>query len=52
MYLKRAVDAELEAWYESSPRKPLILRGARQTGKSTSVRAFGRTKPLFFNSHQ
>jgi hypothetical protein len=47
MYLNRTMDAELEAWYESSPRKPLILRGARQTGKSTSVRAFGRTKPLF-----
>lgn len=47
MYLPRSIDSELEAWYASEHRKPLVLRGARQVGKSTSVRAFGRSKPLY-----
>lgn len=38
MYLKRKVDIELEDWKQLSSRKPLILRGARQVGKSSSVR--------------
>lgn len=38
MYLKRKVDIELENWKELPSRKPLILRGARQVGKSSSVR--------------
>ena len=28
----------LREWSASTPRKPLILRGARQTGKTTSIR--------------
>ena len=32
----------LEAWKESEHRKPLILQGARQVGKTYSVLAFGR----------
>jgi len=33
----------LEAWKESEYRKPLILQGARQVGKTYSVLEFGRT---------
>lgn len=33
----------LEAWKESEHRKPLILQGARQVGKTYSVLEFGRT---------
>ena len=35
------IDEELAAWQAEPGRKPLILRGARQTGKSTAVRKFG-----------
>jgi len=35
--LKRIQEQELLAWRESSRRKPLILRGARQTGKTWLV---------------
>jgi len=30
-------------WKKQEKRKPLLLRGARQVGKSSSVRAFGKT---------
>ena len=33
----------LEAWKESEHRKPLILQGARQVGKTYSILEFGRT---------
>jgi uncharacterized protein len=42
MQLKRSIDAILLDWKNSRLRKPLLLRGARQVGKSTSVRAFGK----------
>ncbi|MDE7206089.1 MAG: ATP-binding protein [Lachnospiraceae bacterium] len=38
----RKVMRFLEAWKESRHRKPLILQGARQVGKTYSVLAFGR----------
>jgi len=41
MYLERKVDVELIEWKESNNRKPLILRGARQIGKSSAVRNLG-----------
>jgi len=40
--LKRKVDAFLEEWYANPKRKPLIINGARQVGKTTSVRKFAR----------
>ena len=33
----------LKAWKESNHRKPLILQGARQVGKTYSILEFGRT---------
>jgi predicted AAA+ superfamily ATPase len=39
MYLKRAIDNDLLAWKNDPLRKPLLLRGARQVGKSSTVRA-------------
>jgi len=41
-YLKRGIDKELLDWKTSSIRKPLLLRGARQVGKSSTVREFGK----------
>ena len=40
--LKRKVDSFLEGWVANPERKPLIIKGARQIGKTESVRAFGR----------
>ncbi len=39
----RKVSGFLEAWKEAEHRKPLILQGARQVGKTYSVLEFGRT---------
>jgi uncharacterized protein len=36
----------LNDWFLSKPRKPLVLRGARQVGKSTLVRQFAASKGL------
>ncbi len=38
--LKRKAQTELDAWFSSPRRKPLVLRGARQVGKSTLVEEF------------
>jgi predicted AAA+ superfamily ATPase len=37
-YLARKIDGVLSSWKETATRKPLLLRGARQVGKSSSVR--------------
>ena len=39
----RKIMGFLEAWKESEHRKPLILQGARQVGKTYSILEFGRT---------
>lgn len=39
---KRRITEELERWKKSISRKPLILRGARQVGKTTVVNAFAK----------
>lgn len=38
MYLKRTIDEELLNWKIAEKRKPLILRGARQVGKTSTVK--------------
>lgn len=43
MYFKRLIDDYLEQWAERKDHKPLLLRGARQVGKSTAVRHLGET---------
>lgn len=42
-YYTRLVDAELMAWKEKTKRKPLLMRGARQVGKSWAVRHLGES---------
>ena len=39
--MERNITKNLLAWKEKPNRKPLIVRGARQTGKSFSISAFG-----------
>ena len=45
--LKRKVDLFLMKWKENSNKKPLIISGARQIGKTTSIREFGKTYESF-----
>lgn len=40
--LKRKIDAFLAAWKRNPQRKPLIVKGARQIGKTRSIQAFGQ----------
>ena len=48
MYLKRKIDAFLASWKADQERKPLIVKGARQIGKTESIRRFaeGRYKSV------
>lgn len=41
-YIKRTIDTTLEEWKNSTQRKPLLLRGARQVGKSSTVRELSK----------
>ena len=43
MYIERSIDALLIEWKNSSSLKPLLLRGARQVGKSCAVKHLGET---------
>lgn len=42
-YLVRNIDVELLKWKTSARRKPLLVRGARQVGKSWAIRHLGET---------
>ncbi len=43
MNLKRHLSVQLHKWKNKPNRKPLILRGARQVGKTTLVKEFAKT---------
>ena len=47
MYIERPIDALLLEWKNSAVRKPLLLRGARQVGKSWAVEHLGETFDYF-----
>ncbi len=55
-YIQRNIDVELLEWKDNPMRKPLLLRGARQVGKSSAVRHFGKEFQFFaevnFESHK
>lgn len=42
--MKRLIENKLMAWKNAGRRKPLIIMGGRQTGKTWSVEAFGRSQ--------
>ena len=42
MYYKRIIDKYLSEWASCDTRKPILLRGARQVGKSSAVRHLGK----------
>ena len=39
-YFKRKIDKYLDDWYIDQNKKPLIIKGARQIGKTKSIKAF------------
>lgn len=41
LYLKRKIDIFLQKWKSDFDRKPLIVKGPRQVGKTESIRRFG-----------
>lgn len=47
MYISRNVDNELLNWKKSQTRKPLLVRGARQIGKTSAIRNLGKKFEYF-----
>ncbi len=47
MYLERTIDKELVIWSATAQRKPLLLRGARQVGKSSVVKNLAKQFEFF-----
>ena len=41
-YISRKIDGDLISWASEGSRKPLLIRGARQVGKSSTVRHLGK----------
>lgn len=48
LYMNRNVLQELIAWKNSEERKPMVLKGARQVGKTWIMKEFGKT---YYNSY-
>jgi len=46
-YFSRSIDRHLETWKEDIHHKPLLLRGARQVGKSSAVEHLGESFKYF-----
>jgi predicted AAA+ superfamily ATPase len=46
MFFERKLYPELLQWKIGKYRKPLILQGARQTGKTSLIKHFGATQFL------
>ena len=46
---QRTILDDFESWANKNHRKPLILRGARQVGKTTAVRMFAERFPEFID---
>ena len=42
MYFRRKIDKVLQEWKAEAEHKPLIIKGARQIGKSTSILEFAK----------
>ena len=43
LHMKRNAIQELIAWKNSEERKPMVLKGARQVGKTWIMKEFGKT---------
>jgi predicted AAA+ superfamily ATPase len=47
LYIERNIDKDLIEWENQPSRKSLLVRGARQVGKSSTVRNLGKTFEFF-----
>lgn len=47
MYIRRKIDQELSQWKTAKKHKPLLIRGARQVGKTYTIREFARSFDSF-----
>ena len=45
-YLKRKIDKFLDEWLISDKKKPLIIKGARQIGKTKTIEEFAKRNNL------
>lgn len=45
-YLKRKIDKFLDEWFISDKKKPLIIKGARQIGKTKTIEEFAKRNNL------
>jgi len=43
--IKRHLEEQLNQWRQKENRKPLVLRGARQVGKTTLIKSFSKNYP-------
>ena len=50
MYIKRHIDNYLLDWKNDIDRKPLLLRGARQVGKTTAIKHLGEQFTYFIEA--
>ena len=50
MFYRNAIE-DLRQWAKRDDRKPLVLRGARQVGKTTLVEEFAKEFILVKNKH-
>lgn len=51
MYIKRHIDNYLLDWKKDLDRKPLLLRGARQVGKTTAIKHLGEQFEYFIEAN-
>ena len=51
MYIERHIDDYLLEWKNSIDRKPLLLRGARQVGKTTAIKHLGEQFEYFIEAN-
>jgi predicted AAA+ superfamily ATPase len=49
MLFKRNLEKYIFDWKEKTKRKPLIIRGARQVGKTTLVEKVGQNYDIFIS---
>ena len=47
-YIGRTIDRNLSEWKKDPDRKPLLLRGARQVGKSSTIKELGKQFDYYF----
>jgi hypothetical protein len=47
IYIRRGIDQALASWRNEENRKPLLMRGPRQVGKSTAVRQLAQSFEYF-----